>query len=409
MTISEVFCPEFINIILKENLRMSGLIFGSMIGALAGLIHGAAQTQKYLSAGHLFLRPFRKGKRKGFLRRVQALFLRKNIWWMDFILFFPLVPIFLFPFLLGKVLLAIGMAQGYLLVVGGGRALRVLNHDGTRERLVLLGKERLLKYGTPAEATTVFGKALIGGDYFSQEAAIEALSWLGTVAARKQILAVAADPNSELQKLAIEAVESLDKALLGKGVLSTQNMRIFLDELAYQDKEIASGPKSERADLMEKRMELEIIVDEIVFSQIGLRNQYPDLFCTACNAKVEMVEKNRWKYVQCRICQDVHHLETGMQKVVGRIGNFPRKEMKDGVLYLNLWDESEQKAVFADIHRMDIVGGAMINYDWAVNAVVECLNNYGLPNDYPISVVLKGELTLDDNSRKILREIGYDG
>ena len=74
-------------------------------------------------------------------------------------------------------------------------------------------------------------------------------------------------------------------------------------------------------------------------------------------------------------------------------------------VYVNLWFESDKKTRNADIDVLEIHESNGINYDYAVNAVLNVLkNDVSRPRKYVkgIPVIIRGNPPLSENSRMIL-------
>ncbi|MEM6269180.1 MAG: hypothetical protein AAF998_07060 [Bacteroidota bacterium] len=151
------------------------------------------------------------------------------------------------------------------------------------------------------------------------------------------------------------------------------------------------------------------MAEEIVHAPLPRRNAYPDLFGKQCQTRALAYEHGKWDCVLCRHCGDVLHLETGIAQVIGVIGPFPKRTQVGAPLYLNPWDQRQKRANLAEIDPLEITGGAELDYNWAVSAVVaapqECMPRSG----GNIALEIKGNPILDAHSRKLLEGIGIIG
>ena len=130
------------------------------------------------------------------------------------------------------------------------------------------------------------------------------------------------------------------------------------------------------------------------------------LYCIKDHLRVRKIfVKNT--YVGCRGCGNSNNLVKGIKAVVGLIGDDIKDYKQDGEkMYVNLWFESDKKARNADIDVLEIHESNGINYDYAVNAVLNVLkNDVSRPRKYVknIPVVIRGNPPLSENSRMILK------
>ena len=179
----------------------------------------------------------------------------------------------------------------------------------------------------------------------------------------------------------------------------------ILDELIRYIEELKKrefGSRSKDSFIhVEKRGRVEDTLKKILHTHKHLRNQYPHLICVNCRTTTQLVTKNGWEYLRCRNCTDVNGLLGGVEFVVGMIGAEQPWHQEGTTLFLDLWDDSGKKARFADIDELQIQGGSEINYDWAINAVLEVLRNGAMHSDWKVPVKFRDKPQLTHEYRII--------
>ena len=103
-------------------------------------------------------------------------------------------------------------------------------------------------------------------------------------------------------------------------------------------------------------------------------------------------------FVRCPECNSIQPLRAPVQKVVGQIGGKGDWDLKDGVLTVQLWNDKDKKARFAEVDRIEVL--PMDNVDWPVAAVLEILSNRELKQLPEISLPEGAELR--PNTREII-------
>jgi hypothetical protein len=389
---------------------MSAILWGILIGIGCGAIAQVLHQFFYYELAKLQLVPWRPSRRSNFLRRVrQVLAFRDR--GRRLILYAPLIPL---AFALGIYLspeLAIGLVLGYPVLPLLVRLTYPAWLQSYRSKIQKLAVDRLMRHGIDSEAD--WSEALKTLDRFAGTAPVELKAYslrqigrMGTPQAREVLEKYHQSTDERIQTASRAALEHLDRIVSGESLLSTRQLPVFIDEAGYWHRQYYARRGLARRDSELRQAELEEIIDDIVDSQLLLKQAYPDLFCTQCFTRAEEHTGGRWTYVMCRHCGDVVHLQTGITKVVGRIGDFREPLVENGVIYLHLWDTNKGKARFADLDRLEIVNGGDVNYNWAVSALVAQLSEHAPSPSAHIEVALQGNPPLDANSLALLREIG---
>ena len=122
--------------------------------------------------------------------------------------------------------------------------------------------------------------------------------------------------------------------------------------------------------------------------------------CSQCLTRGAGLERAIWQVPGCRKCEKNEFLVPNIREIVGRIGPVVDTNLPMGDVFpVELWDQDKRTAIYSDVDRVEVIGGAEIDYDWAVSAVLERLKNsdqperakvpFNLVNDPPISVNTK--------------------
>lgn len=104
---------------------------------------------------------------------------------------------------------------------------------------------------------------------------------------------------------------------------------------------------------------------------------------------------------------DIRSVETGIETVVGVIGDLPPAQA--GTLYLPLWDEATKQAQPAEVDRLEVrPSAAALSYDWAIAAVTGQLAHATEPSQrraLPIEVYVP----LSENALRQLQSLHSAG
>ncbi len=147
-------------------------------------------------------------------------------------------------------------------------------------------------------------------------------------------------------------------------------------------------------------------IDKIVFSQVHLRASFPHVYCVACNAWAEELGQAGWRWVRCCNCKETTHLKAYVVSIVGQIGSGMSSHILRHKLRLDIWDNVDKKSKNIAIDELEIVGGNLTNYNWAVSKVVEMIATHHPQRMGKIKVTLLDSPELEENSLVMLRELG---
>ncbi len=238
-------------------------------------------------------------------------------------------------------------------------------------------------------------------------AALQALRALGTAEAMEELRGLGAMDQSshgaQARRDFLELKQSWDGELAPQPV---EGMDTLVEE--YHQLENGLPWRSIWPGRYASRMRMADILwtmDKVVGSQLPLRRAFPHVYCRACNARAQRLVHEGRDWVRCRKCKTVGGLQTGIIDVVGHIGSNGPWGLHAGTLTLQLWDEDARTGVGADLDELHVMGGQGIHYDWAVGAVVECLQQHSSQLHPEVPVKLVGEPVLESNSLSLLRAL----
>ena len=108
-------------------------------------------------------------------------------------------------------------------------------------------------------------------------------------------------------------------------------------------------------------------------------------------------------FVRCPECNCIQPLEAPVKKVIGQIGGEGDWELKNGVLTVQLWNDKDKKARFAEVDKIEVL--PMDNVDWSVAAVPGDPLQPGNEEELP-EIKFPEEIELRPNTREIISRFG---
>jgi|GEM_PF-6903388 len=212
----------------------------------------------------------------------------------------------------------------------------------------------------------------------------------------------------ELAQLAAKVRGQILKRLGEARPLSVRGMQTYFEEYEYWDNEVEenSALPEERIAYTEKRDAVKRMIDEIIQSQMHLRNASPDNYCMECFTFSEEVVFRNWRYVRCKSCKDALHLQRGIKTSIGRIGPIPSMNPNaEGIYYLNLWDGEKNSAQPGEVEKIEVLTGLDIKYEWAISAIAEAMQNRFPDQEIKIPIEIDPSISISANTRNILGNI----
>jgi len=160
---------------------------------------------------------------------------------------------------------------------------------------------------------------------------------------------------------------------------------------------------------------LHLIVEKSKPVQRALQAAYPHLACSRCGFRAERKRYvvgvfRRLPLIVCRHCQRYDKLYAGVKSITGEIGGdleaFTLMELPPGAR-VPLWDEATKQSSNADIDLLVICAGGVVDYEWAIAAVVNTLKgDTSRPSDWckKIPVTVDVNVKLKPGSVDLLRD-----
>lgn len=122
--------------------------------------------------------------------------------------------------------------------------------------------------------------------------------------------------------------------------------------------------------------------------QRKLMEAHPHVFCKKCRSRGEIRENEHYGVVFCRRCGRSEDLVTGVERVVGVVGEGEDWKMREGRLEVQLWDAESKQARYAEVDELRFEGLETKEAEWAIAGIHENFLNY-FPS-YKLPVVLNG-------------------
>lgn len=307
-----------------------------------------------------------------------------------------------------------------LLVVAGALLVYVVPLTimglGTNKRLLAMEKTFALEAAAQAvnlktrDAEALLMDGLKEGSHYSL-AAVVALRRLGTPESVRALEAAAADGPEGVRPAAAAVLATWAPYRGGSKGADSQMLESMLaafveartkERLLQHRGDAYAMAREELETQHQLRIAAEQALDDVTDQQIALKQAFPALWCSACNARAVEVRRMLWLWVECRQCKGNADLVIGVKVAVGVLGPIPAGPHPDGELRVPLWDAKEKRALPAEIDVLEVVGGGDMDYDWAVAAVVETLGNQHWSFKYGIPCRLVGSPPLSANSLRIL-------
>lgn len=146
---------------------------------------------------------------------------------------------------------------------------------------------------------------------------------------------------------------------------------------------------------------------KIKSAQKDLIKNYETLICENDFFRPYKIYLSEGEFVECRVCGHSKFLQSGVEEVIGFIGDqqYPQRDGKR--LFIDLWDQENKKAKNADIDALWIIQSENIDYGWAISAVIQTLKNditrQKELNEIPVTI--KGTPEIPEEEAEILEEL----
>lgn len=238
----------------------------------------------------------------------------------------------------------------------------------------------------------------------TRRVAIEGLEILGTDAALNALESLSRDRNPKVASKAHVALSRAKLLLQGHQLEEADGILDLIETHVYWLNQLNRDDTN--PDEIEPRiLEVESRLDLAARQCLQARRAYPELFCLACLTRAQLLSHSTWVFVHCRHCLRPELLQTGVKRVVGEIGGVSDWDLKDGILALGLWNEERRQARAADLDALHVLGGSDLNYDWAVSAVLEAMQQFQSQMPPILPIELLNHPPISANSLALLRTL----
>jgi hypothetical protein len=222
------------------------------------------------------------------------------------------------------------------------------------------------------------------------------------------------NPSSLVQKAAEEAIELVEGILNGNGIRSVLPLeelcaayQASLDEIpGIQSSAVLKRYEKARIGVDQTRLANQI--DDIIYSQLALREAYPNVYCKQCFSSTEEESFREWKWIRCKRCLDVQQLIPGVTSVIGEIGGVKDWTLDKEILRIGIWDTVQRKATKSEIDALHVYPGGEFDYDWAISAAVQMIQNQVNSRIQQVPVTIHGKLNLSQNTQHLLRSLDHE-
>ncbi|MEM7036138.1 MAG: HEAT repeat domain-containing protein [Bacteroidota bacterium] len=317
-------------------------------------------------------------------------------------LFFPIPILAVIGILSGNTEAIFALPGGFL---AGTLAERTGEKYADQERREMADTivHQLIQHPAPNRITKVARRALRSRDPVIRQAVVTGLAKVPSRYSFQLLKRRTDDDDQNVAGAARDALSALKEVYAGNRVLSCGHLPNLIASHEHWKRQW-NKILPDRAEAYNSLMAVENEIDEIVHSQMALREEYPALMCTECFARPEKLKYEAWEYVRCKKCRDVQHLRKNVQEVVGYIGREKELRFKEGVAWIGLWDEGEKTGQFAEIDRLEVKSGQEIDYNWAISSVVETLRNEWV-GEIEFELEVDPLLVLNENTYRNLRSL----
>ena len=196
------------------------------------------------------------------------------------------------------------------------------------------------------------------------------------------------DPKSAVKLAALESIRKIDEIWMLNLLLSYCKFMPDPNNAAFQDAEWLAARHA---------------VDQW-FKKLPIKAEAAAMcFCNNCLQRGMVMQRSIWQVPVCRKCKNFEFLVPNIVEVVGRIGPKLETNLPMGSMYpVDLWDGERQLAQYADVDRVEVIGGAEFDYDWAVTATLETLKNSDQPERAAVPFNLLEEPPISVNTLRML-------
>ena len=269
-------------------------------------------------------------------------------------------------------------------------------------RMAILAMKRLVALAPRGKQEEVLRWASTFPENWIRIAMINGLMEITEPWSLKEIERMEKDNDSDVRQAAREANALVYSLLYGSGARSLGKLEKLMEQFDLLDTRSRQNPGSGSAkDEVQRCIDA---IDDIVYSQVPLKEAYPHLYCKQCMARSEKLKHGEWEWVRCKRCHDVTNLQKGIEFVRGEIGGNVDWKLDNGRLTVRAWDDSHKQAQPLELDELHVFSGAAFDYDWAVSAVVQKLQNHVHAGDR-VPVKIESGVSLSVNTQMMIRSL----
>lgn len=140
---------------------------------------------------------------------------------------------------------------------------------------------------------------------------------------------------------------------------------------------------------------------QVLNKQAGLKASFPDVFCPVCRSPGHLIEKKNFEFIGCG-CEHAMEMVSGIDQVVGTIGDEIKEGKIESTYFMPIWDESGKRVLPGRINGIRVGEQFSGDLDWAISAVVETQDNLNIATDGLSWLALPKSKDLKPNTEKIL-------
>lgn len=237
-------------------------------------------------------------------------------------------------------------------------------------------------------------------DAYVRKAACLGYSMLTPNLAMEKLAKMQTDENQHNANFATNLFElaKADSEHPEKGDLSKMD---YLTNLHTQHKGSSIQVLLGNKNAINKLEEIKSNIDRILYLNYEFDTSKQQYYCLDCKAFSESKTYDEWTWIWCRRCHKTKHLVSNKTCVIGHIGQEAHEKDDENTIQISLWNAQSKKAISADLDKLHIIGGQEIDYDWAICASLEKLQNDGaIMRNFQI--VIDKNVEISNNTQMLL-------
>lgn len=156
-----------------------------------------------------------------------------------------------------------------------------------------------------------------------------------------------------------------------------------------------------------ENVSLETTITGITARDEILSQPLEQLFCPRHWTRPEPLTGLQPDFPWCPQCKDFEHLVGYAKTIRGVIGPVEERDAAENIFEIPFWDNEKKQVRHYKVDQLVFRPGAEMDYNWAVGAVVEHVNDHPwfLSPENQLEIRREGELELSANSQKLLNRL----